>query len=83
MTARLDIRLSNDTSICVCSPHFSGEVKVCISKDDIVHGPEKSILRKVQIKLSIDEFEKRMQAIPTINKLLQFCTEQSPLTLTQ
>ena len=68
------IRLSEDTSLELSKPHYPEQpLSIFIIQDQIVKGNEKSILKKVQIALSNEEFEVLKRSIPLIDELFQFC----------
>lgn len=73
----LVIRLSGDTTLEVAKPHYPEQsLSIFITQDQIVKANEKSIIKKIQIDLSREEFETLNRSIPLIEELFQFCKSQ-------
>ena len=52
--------------------------KIVITKDEVVPAVEKSILKKTQVSLSLDEYNLLKMSLPAIDNLINFhaCSKQ-------
>ena len=80
--ANLKVQLSKDSTISLsttddCS-HLKSSIKITITKDEIQHAGEKSILRKTQVNFTVDEYNMLKLSLPALDGLVNYyaCAKQ-------
>ena len=79
--ANLKVQLTKDCAISLLTTENANghdSVKITITKDEIVRGPEKGILKKTQVILTVEEYNLLKLSLPALDGLLNYyaCTKQ-------
>ena len=79
------IYLSSETSLEMAKPLYPQNFSICITQNASVVGrvDEKTVLEKIQVNLSIKEYEILKQSLQLIDGLVKFCKDQDPLVILQ
>ena len=76
----LKIQLSKDSTVTLSSIESSlqPDLRIWLAKDEVVNVGDKGVLRKVQLSLSIDEYNRLKLSLPAIDGLINYhvCTNR-------
>ena len=79
--ASLKVQLAKDSTISLSTTENSNakdSIKITITKDEIIRGPEKGILKKTQVSLTVEEYNLLKLSLPALDGILNYhaCTKQ-------
>ena len=79
--ASLKVQLAKDSTISLSTTDNSNSkdsIKITITKDEIIRGPEKGIIKKTQVILTVEEYNLLKLSLPALDGILNYyaCTKQ-------
>ena len=78
----LKVQLTQDSTISLSTTdktaNSKDSVKITITKDEIIRGPEKGILKKTQVSLTVEEYNLLKLSLPALDGILHYyaCSKQ-------